>query len=314
MLQRDLEPRIAILLSTFNGARYLREQLDSLLAQSFPNWTLYWRDDGSSDDTVALMDEFAASAGQGRCVRIDGPPGRLRPTGSFLALLESVHAALGEDDMVAFADQDDVWLPEKLSRGASALRQAATTVPSLYCARQILVDAELRRIGVSPGIAHPAGFPAALTQNVTTGCTIMLNRAAAGVIARSHPPSATLHDWWCYLVVTAAGGILLDDDEPVVLYRQHTANLVGAPRSMARRAVAAMQRGSSVFMNVLRQHVAALVAQPELMSPTTRAQVMAIHQALNGNKLRRLAVLRMPGLRRQTWPETMLFRLWFLLG
>ena len=103
-------------------------------------------------------------------------------------------------------------------------------------------------------------------------------------------------------------------NEPVVLYRQHTANLVGAPRSMARRAVAAMQRGSSVFMNVLRQHVAALVAQPELMSPTTRAQVMAIHQALNGNKLRRLAVLRMPGLRRQTWPETMLFRLWFLLG
>src|SRR5260370_27059706 len=134
------------------------------------------------------------------------------------------------------------------------------------------------------------------------------------MIAGSHPPSATLHDWWCYLLVTASGGMLLDDDEPVVLYRQHTANLVGAPRSMSRRAVAAMQRGSSVYMNVLRQHVAALMAQPKLMSETTRAQVAAIDQALNGGPMRRLAVLRMPGLRRQTWPETMLFRLWFLFA
>jgi hypothetical protein len=68
-------------------------------------------------------------------------------------------------------------------------------------------------------------------------------------------------------------------------------------------------------MNVLRQHVAALVAQPHLLSEATRAQVVAIDQALNGGgPIRRLAVLRMPGLRRQTWPETMLFRLWFLFG
>jgi glycosyltransferase involved in cell wall biosynthesis len=212
MLQRNLEPRIAILLSTYNGARYLREQLDSLLAQTYPSWTLYWRDDGSSDNTVELMQEFACTAGQGRCVRVAGPAERLRPTGSFLTLLHAAHTSLGESDMVAFADQDDVWLPEKLTRGADALRQTSPEVPSLYCARQILVDAALRRIGVSRGLEQPAGFPAALTQNVTTGCTIMLNRRAAAMIAESHPPSATLHDWWCYLLVTASGGMLLDDD------------------------------------------------------------------------------------------------------
>lgn len=309
-----MEPRIAILLSTFNGERYLHEQLESLLAQTYANWTLYWRDDGSSDGTAAMMQDFSRAAGQGRCVHVDDIPGRLRPTASFLALLRAAHPALGEADMVAFADQDDVWLPEKLARGAAALQQADRAVPSLYCARQILVDAGLRRIGVSRGIGQPAGFPAALTQNVTTGCTIMLNHRASALIAASQPPSATLHDWWCYLAVTAAGGALLDDDEPVVLYRQHTDNLVGAPRSMSRRAIAAMQRGSSVFMNVLRQHVAALAAQPELMSPATRAQVSAIDRALNGGAARRLAVLRMPGLRRQTWPETMLFRIWFLFG
>ena len=310
-----VEPRIAILLSTFQRrALSAATQLESLLAQSYPDWTLYWRDDGSSDATVAMMQAFANEAGQGRCVHVDHIPGRLRPTASFLSLLRMAHPALGEADMVAFADQDDVWLPEKLARGAAALRQAEPGRPSLYCARQVLVDAELRRLGISPGIGQPAGFPAALTQNVTTGCTIMLNHRASALIAASQAPSATLHDWWCYLTVTAAGGALLDDDEPVVLYRQHTANLVGAPRSMSRRAVAAMQRGSSVFMNVLRQHVAALLAQPELMAPASRAQVQAIDRALRGGPVRRLAALRMAGLRRQTWPETMLFRIWFLLG
>ncbi len=216
--------------------------------------------------------------------------------------------------MVAFADQDDVWLPEKLTRGAHALHRVSAAVPSLYCARQVLVDASLRRVAVSRGLEQPTGFPAALTQNVTTGCTIMLNRCAASMIAESRPPSATLHDWWCYLLVTASGGTLLDDNEPVVLYRQHTDNLVGAPRSMSRRAVAAMQRGPSVFMNVLRQHVGALMEQPQLMSDATRAQVTAIDKALRSGPLRRLAALRIPGLRRQTWAETMLFRLWFLFG
>src|SRR5260370_24972485 len=102
------------------------------------------------------------------------------------------------------------------------------------------------------------------------------------MIAGSHPPSATLHDWWCYLLVTASGGMLLDDDEPGVLYRQHTANLVGAPRSMSRRAVAAMQRGSSVYMNVLRQHVAAPMAQPKPMSQTTRSHAPPIAHTLTG--------------------------------
>ena len=95
------------------------------------------------------------------------------------------------------------------------------------------MDARLQRLGISGPLSRPAGFPASLTQNVATGCTVMLNRAAARLVAASRPSTGTLHDWWAYLLVTAAGGRLIQDEEPVVLYRQHAQNLVGAPASMA---------------------------------------------------------------------------------
>src|SRR5262249_3491116 len=210
---------------------------------------------------------------QGRCVHLQGTDERLRPTASFLSLLAAIAGQLAEGDVIAFADQDDVWLPDKLARGVDALRGAANEVPAIYCARQVLVDETLRRFGISDRLFRPAGFPAALTQNVTTGCTVLLNQRAVSLIAGSKPPATSLHDSWCYLVVPAAGGSLLSDNEPPVLYRQHPANVVGAPRSRRRRALAAVKRGPSVFMNVLRHHVAALRDQPQLMSETARRQV-----------------------------------------
>jgi hypothetical protein len=307
-------PRVAILLSTFNGAQFLRAQLDSFLAQTHANWVLFWRDDGSTDETVAIIRQFATELGEGRCHCLAQSGGHMGPAASFMALLgEAAHRAEAID-AVAFADQDDVWLPHKLARGAIALAARDAAVPALYCARQVLVDAALRHIALSgPSAPHP-GFPASLTQNVATGCTVMLNGAALQLVSRSAPSAASLHDWWCYLLVTAAGGDLLQDDEPVVLYRQHAGNLVGAPPSMPRRAVAALRRGPGVFMNVLRENVAALAAQPELLSEPARRDVMRIHHALQGGTLARLRVLFLPGLQRQTWQETLLFRLWFLVG
>ncbi len=314
MAPRIPEPRVAILLATYNGAPWLRAQLDSLLRQTHDNWVLYWRDDGSGDGTIAILQAFGQRAGQGRCVQVAEPQGRLGATGNFLTLLRSVGGTLAEHDMVAFADQDDIWLPQKLERGVAALRLAPRDEPILYCARQILVDAGLQRLGISAALSRPSGFPASLTQNVATGCTVMLNRAAALLVAASRPSTGTLHDWWAYLLVTAAGGRLIQDEAPVVLYRQHGQNLVGAPASMARRALGALRRGPVVFMTVLREHIAALLAQPELISARARADLAILDHALRGSAACRVAAMRMPGLHRQTWPETLLFRCWFLIG
>ena len=301
-------PRVAVLLATFNGAQFLPAQLESFAAQTLTDWVLYWRDDGSTDETVTVMQAFAAGAGAGRCVHVATPPGRLGPTGNFMALLR----AAADADVVAFADQDDVWLPDKLALGIASLGWG--TEPTLYCSRQFLVDAELRPLGPSAALCAPGPFPAALTQNIATGCTVLLNRAAAGLIARSRPPSSSLHDWWSYLVVSAHGGRLVTDPTPTVMYRQHGANVVGAPQSTRRRAMAALQRGPDVFMNVLRAHVAALRAQPDLLSPAAAAALEVVHHGLHGNLRQRLAALRLRGMQRQTWQETLLFRWWFLVG
>jgi hypothetical protein len=304
--------RVAILLSTYNGERFLAEQLDSLAGQTHRDWVLFWRDDGSTDGTPGLLREFAAGPGQGRSVQVDGGT-RIGPTPSFLRVLGG--AVAHDFDAFAFADQDDVWLPDKLARGARTLGMAPVETPALYCARQVFVDEALARIGISCRLKRAPGFPAALTQNVATGCTLMLNRAAAALVMRSRPPPGSYHDWWSYLLVAAAGGRVLADEKPSVLYRQHDVNLVGAPPSMPRRGLAALRRGPGVFMNVFRQQVVALAEQPHLLSDASREQVQAVAASLRGGVLDRMRVLRRTrGLCRQTWPETLLFRAWFLIG
>ncbi len=305
---------VRILLSTCNGAAFLREQLASFRAQSFPGWSVLWRDDGSSDATAAVMADFAAEVGPERCQRLAAPADKLGVRESFLALLRAAVPSLGPGDAVAFADQDDVWLPEKLARGMAALASLPPDVPALACARQILVDAALRPLGESPPLRRPPGFPAALTQNLATGCTILLNRRAAALIAGSRAPEATLHDWWSYLVVEAAGGRVLVDPAPLVLYRQHGANVVGAPGTTLGRARGALRRGPAAFMRIFRGHLAALAAQPGLLTEAALADVARLQAALAGGTAARLRVLGMPGLRRQTALETLTFRLWFLLG
>ncbi len=306
-----LTEQVAILLSTRNGAAFLQAQLDSILAQSCGTWTIYWRDDGSTDGTPGLMRAFAGTVGPERCVEIDSHPGRLGIAGSFLTLLR----AAPSDRIVAFADQDDVWLPDKLLRGIAALAGVETDRPALYCARQRLVDDRLRALGLSPHRGAPPAFPAGLTQNVATGCTVMLNPCAAALIAASRAPAGTLHDWWSYLVVSAADGVLIADPAPTVLYRQHRRNAVGAPHSAIRRGVMALRRGPDAFMGLFAQHVAALLANPQALSPQAEADLALLQQALRGGPLARLRAMRqVRSLVRQTLPETILFRLWFLIG
>ncbi|MCC6720311.1 MAG: glycosyltransferase [Acetobacteraceae bacterium] len=305
---------VVILLACYQGGRYLREQLASIAGQEHRDWRLVWRDDGSDDDTVAILHDFAAAQPPGRVTCFAGPAGRIGSAASFLALLRHAAPTLGAHDIAAFADQDDVWLPLKLGRAVAALRGAAAAAPAIYTARQVLVDARLDPLAISPALVPPTGFPASLTQNLATGNTVALNPAAARLVAGSAAPPGCQHDWWAYLLVTAAGGTLIADDEPVVLYRQHSANAVGAARSLLQRAAAAVWRGPGVFMGLVRQNLAALDAQRHLLTPQACRDLDAIIAALQGSPRQRLRALRLPGLRRQTWAEQVLFRLWFMLG
>jgi hypothetical protein len=304
------DANVAILLSTRNGASFLGEQLDSLLAQSHGEWEIFWRDDGSQDATQSLMHAFADGVGHGRVVDMNDNFGHLGITASFLGLLRRAP----RDRIIAFADQDDVWLPEKLARGVAALARMPSATPGLYCARQRLVGENLAPVKDSPLLSGPLGFPQAMTQNVATGCTVMLNPKAARLLCDAREPPETLHDWWSYLLVSAAGGMVTMDDTPTVLYRQHAHNAVGVPLSNPKRAWAALRRGPGAFMRTFRAHMRALEDQQELLSPAARESLGLISRGLHDGFSRRLRALAHPALKRQNWAETQLFRLWFLLG
>lgn len=303
--------RVAILLSTYNGATYLPALLDGFLAQTHRDWVLLWRDDGSRDETPSLMRNWGA-AHPDRFAEVAEPSGNQGVTGSFMTLLCAGQAA--GFTAAAFADQDDVWLPDKLEWGLSALAAVPQTQPALYCARQVLVDGALRRIGLSAPLAGPAAFPSSLTQNIATGNTVILNRAAMALVAPTAPPRECWHDWWCYLMVTAAGGRVLRDDRGVILYRQHDANVVGAPTSAPRRALAAIRRGPSAFMQVFWKNVDALQRESGSFTPQVRQQLEIITQSRNGGRLARLRALSLSGFHRNSALQTALFRVWFLIG
>jgi hypothetical protein len=304
-------PCVAILLSTFDGERYLAEQLASFTTQTYADWRLYWRDDGSRDSTPALMTAFADGVGSGRCVACP-EGGRLRATGSFLALLRA--ALGGHAGFFAFSDQDDVWLPDKLAHGVAALDALPADRPGLYFCGRALVDATLAPIGQVLAPRRSPGFPTALTQNLAPGCCMMLNRAAAALIDSGVVPDGTWHDWWSYIVVSACGGSVIASDTPDILYRQHNLNLVGEPRGFWPRTIAAARRGRGPFMTLFWRHVATLRAGSVPLPDEIRGLLTTIERGKDGGVLARLKALRLPGFVRQTWAETALFRLWFLLG
>jgi hypothetical protein len=300
---------VAILLSTFDGARHLGEQLRGYTAQTYGEWRLYWRDDGSSDESAAVVEAFAAGPGIGRCVRHE-QPGRLRPMESFLVLLRM--AVAGPAEFFAFSDQDDAWSPEKLSNGVSALLPVRAHRPALYFCARTLTNGCLAPITQAPLPRRPPGFPSALTQNVAPGCCMILNRAAAVLIDQSPVPDGTWHDWWSYIVVAASDGVIIAGTSADILYRQHGGNLVGEALSFWRRGVGAWRRGRMSFLGLFWCHVAALQAWDGPMPEETRACLATIARARNGGLFARINALRVPGLVRQTWLETQVFRLWFL--
>jgi len=300
-------PQIAILLSLYNGETYLDAQLTSILAQTYPDWTLYWRDDASADLSHERMRAFAEGPGQGRCVEITTRHGRLGVAGSYAHLLDAIPTT----PYVAFADQDDIWEPKKLEWALDAVSRRPAEKPTLYCARQYLTDADLVIFQESALLSRRPDFHASLTQNIATGHTILLNAAAHSLMRNTPPPPSVLHDWWAYLLTSAAGGEVIFDNRCVSYYRQHAHNTVGATGSFIRRAWAACRRGPKVFMTIFNSNVACLREGQKTIAPENRKLLEDLAAARTF--LQRLSVLcRYRSLKRQRSVESLVFRLWYL--
>jgi glycosyltransferase involved in cell wall biosynthesis len=285
---------VTILMATRNGAAHLPEQLDSLLAQSHRRWTLWVSDDGSSDGTRAVLEAFGRSH-PGRLARLVDGPRAGSAARNFLSLL--CHPDLPPGP-VALADQDDVWLRGKLARALRRMAAVPAGQPCLYAAESILTDAKLKPFAHSREPAARPSFGNALVQNLFGGHSTVLNAEALALVrAAGVPGGIAFHDWWLYQLVAAAGGACLLDPLPVVLYRQHHDNHLGAAGGLR----AGIARAGRIFGRDygcwIAAHQAALRGAAPLLTPEARATLAAL-AAAPAIGPERLAAFRRHGLRR----------------
>jgi len=218
-------PTVHILLASYNGAKYLPQQLASIAQQTHYRWTLTVSDDGSTDDTRHIIQRFAQSVNQSVTL-LNGPKAG-SSTLNFFHLIQHIKTN-NSRDLYAFCDQDDVWLPHKLDRAVHWHLHNSNEAVRLYCARTQLVNEQLKPIGLSSGIQRPPSFGNALVQNIASGNTMVMSEAVIMAEKKILPQHSVWHDWTTYLAATAVGGRVWFDDEPCLLYRQHDANVIGA--------------------------------------------------------------------------------------
>lgn len=232
---------VLVLLPVYNGARFLAEQIETILGQSLPYVYLLCRDDGSRDDSVRILESFRQRH-PGRVHLLRDDKGNLGASGNFAELLGAALAFSAPDIpagwplYVALSDQDDLWHPDKLAIGAQRLLEleaGEAGMPALVHADLRLVAEDGREI--APSMAryqglqvHRPQLAAQLLSNTVTGCTSVMNLA---LIRRTLPipPEAIMHDWWLSLVASAFGRRAYID-RAVIDYRQHQANTIGAKK------------------------------------------------------------------------------------
>ena len=286
--------KTSILLAAYNGSAFLPEQLESLRSQSDGDFTVLLQDDGSSDRTQELLEEIARE--DPRFVPAAEPGRHWGACGNFLSLLRQTDA-----DAVLLCDQDDRWEPEKVALLKSALleasRQAGPETP-------LLVHSDACVIREDGSILYPSFFrhqgwdPAAVTlprllvQNNVTGCTLIMNRPLIDLVVRTaRPETLFMHDWWIALTAAAFGKVIFLD-RPLVRYRQHGTNSIGASASgQLSRGMKALGRRERAKQRIALTytHSAAFLAQcGDLLPPEAASLIRAYLDTRSLPKIRRI--------------------------
>lgn len=291
-----------VLLATYNGEKFLRQQWASLEAQQNVETVVHVADDGSSDGTELLLQELAANkSGSVREVVWMEAPRRGSAARSFLALMRHVVASRPDAEWFAYADQDDVWLSGKLAAAVEALEpRREVQRPCLYGGRSMTIDGQGRERGLSPLFRHPPSFSNALVQNIMGGNTMVMNRAAAQLVAASAHADVVWHDWLTYQLVSAADGFVHYDSRAFLHYRQHGHNVMGSNRGWTAKwdRVMFMFRGD--FRDWNGRNVTALREFEGAFTPSSRSRLDAFGRAREAaTPWARVAWLRRSGVFRQ---------------
>ncbi|TMM49375.1 glycosyltransferase [Sulfitobacter sabulilitoris] len=302
---------ITILLCTYNGARFLPEQLASYLEQTHRNWSLWISDDGSTDATLDILRAFQRDHGAAHDIRILQGPSQGRAVLNFMSLV--CHPDLPEG-LVALSDQDDIWLPEKLERALSRIPETLSG-PMIYSAQSYYIDDAGNRLSKSVVRPHPPAFSNAVMQNIMSGHSTVLNPAALALVRQAGVPQRIeYHDWWLSLLITAAGGRAVVDRAWVIHYRQHGANVLGAPGGVRAGLYRIRRILGNDYGNWITANIRALQEVSELLTAEHGASVRMFLDAPVRAGPGRVRLLRRLGFHRQSRSATMLVYIAAFLG
>lgn len=306
--------KLQILMSAYNGAAFLREQLDSILSQTLfqdREWDIgiTIRDDGSTDQTCEILREYSEKF-SGLTYYTGKNVGVIQ---SFFELIRNVPEDV---DVIALSDQDDVWMKDKLDRAVSVLGRMDKEKPLLYCGMPLLTDEHLTPVSsiMYTDCVRPS-FGNALVENICTGCTAVFNRSLAFMVKLETPAFTVMHDWWLYMLAEGFGQVVFDS-EPHIYYRQHTDNTVGVKRNYRSEFFARVRRFRKNRYNISRQ-AASLQSICEKYQLTLAADKAAWLSDILDSKRHvsaRFRIVRNSMIYRQRKMDDFLFKIIFLTG
>lgn len=301
-MSTDVFPKVAVAVSTYNGKNHLAEQLESIFTQQDVDVTVYVRDDGSTDGTLALLQSYAR---EGHLDVIQGE--NMGVVGSFFELLSLIP---DEYEYVALCDQDDVWFPQKLSRAIQVLQQSGGgSSPMAYCSEYIFCDKQLNQTEPSHLNRIGIGFYTTLYENKASGNTMVLNRTLLTLLKETDVSRVYCHDWWIALVATGIGYLAFDTYESL-LYRRTGSNV--SPTGM--KGLALLKFRINTFLK--SDELEKVTEQLKYLSDAygkrlTPEKQDTLNVFLNGSRIRK--VLFQHRLR-QSFVEDLVLRLLFLMG
>ena len=299
---------ITVLLATYNGEKYLGEQLDSLLKQSFNDFKILIRDDGSTDSTVKIIEEYCEKYPEKiTAIKGEGTGSACR---NFFKLVESA-----DDDYVMFCDQDDVWLPEKVEKTYLKMKELESGnegLPLLVHSNLFVVDEKLDVLSksffefqaISPERDKLNNL---LVQNNVTGCTVMINREMLE-LAKEAPETCIMHDWWLGILASVFGKSAYIA-EPLMLYRQHGSNQVGAKKATGLAFVVNKFKTRKTvkgnYQKLYSQAESLLRMYRDRMSAVQRETVEAVVSLRDASKCEKIKIIRKYDFRKNTVLRTL---------
>lgn len=194
--------KVAIIMSTYNGERYIEEQLLSILNQTYTNIEIYIRDDCSTDGTVKIIEKYASYP---KLHFIKGDKNMGYPEGFYYLMSQEIEA-----DYFSFSDQDDVWEPQKIERAVQSLEKLNQNIPLLYFAAYDLCDQYLNHIKVLPNINFEPSFRNSLFQCLALGYTMVMNKQAKDICATKRSIKTISKDVWIGMICSGLGEVIFD--------------------------------------------------------------------------------------------------------